>query len=80
MHMYMHEYAYTYTCRKLHSNALPVLMSSQVYVELFFEFFRLCWLMLVLLAAIFAHLVVLGLHFLAKLLQDGAKMGQHSRT
>ena len=60
MHMYMHKYAYTYTCRKLHSNALPVLMSSQVYVDSFSSFF--------------ARLSALGSHLVAKLSQDGAKM------
>ena len=46
----------------------------------FFSFFRSSWLMLALLGAILAHLVALGSHVVAKLLQDGAKMAQHSPT
>ena len=46
----------------------------------FSRFFVLCWLMLALLAAIFAHLVALGPHLVAKLLQDGANIAQHSPT
>ena len=38
----------------------------------------LCWLMLALLGVILAHPGALGLHLVAKLSQDGAKMAQHS--
>ena len=40
----------------------------------------LCWLMLAILGAMLAPLGALGPHLVAKLLQDGAKMAQHSPT
>ena len=58
--------------------ALPVPMLNRFMLGLIFSFFLLCWVMLALLAAILAHLGALGIIFVAKLVENRAKMLQCS--